>query len=631
MRSIRVSYQLISLLIFSLLWCIETKAQAPLTDFSAAYREYLPLLGINPSKLKNELAEKLDRPAIPIERMQQHLLLSLANNQLVFAQEAINHADSGLALAKNSGELWLLNYLKLAKSTALDLAGEPSTSLILANEALEWSTNNNHLSLMTKSLLTRGAAYNTLRDPIKALTDTQKAYSLAPIEDPLIAKAQIAGLIALVYEYRRENLSAIRYFEEAVDYHRKHERWRDLGDVLYGLGRANLNIGKTELGKQQLAESIEVARKVEDYQGVAYGLKELAGSEYRAENIDLADAMYSEALIIFEESQNVFTLSDVLMWLAQIQIDKGNIEPAQAYLDRAEKVINKEVMTGHHFRLEETKASAFELVGDYKSAYALLKKTYPQREKLLRSQYSKQFEELKDKFELEKLDSENRILEKEHSLTRSSLELEIRKNDYLYLFALLVIVICVLLVFILLRARQSRQEFERLSMTDELTQLANRRSVFQVLERQIDLSHRNNEPLTVAIIDLDYFKKINDQFGHGAGDKVLVAFSELCQSQIRKTDIIGRIGGEEFLIALPNTNANDALRLLNKLRELTLCLPKKYDLSELSSANEKMVSISIGLAEIQKDETQEKLFSRADTSLYKAKRNGRNQIHVAES
>jgi diguanylate cyclase (GGDEF)-like protein len=601
----------------------------PLIELTPTFREYVSQLGVNPNIVINQLSGQQPAFTAPIDKAQQHLLLSLAYNKQVHPKEALFHADAGLALLEQQSQPWLVHYLKITKGVALDLSGNPDVSVKLASEALEWAETNNHTSLLIKALMARSLAFNTLRSPVEALRDAQRAYSMAPIDHPQIAKAQIAANIALVYEYRRQPERALPYFEEAVNYHRKHERWRDLGDVLYGLGQANILIKNTKIGMRQLEESIQVARKVDDIQGVAYGLKQLAGLEFKEKNFDKAESMFKEALSIFEQSGNAYTRSDCIMWLARIAVERQQPQVAFAYLARAELLINKKSMPGHYFRLQEQMSETYKAVGDLERAYAILKENYPNRLQMLKKQYINEFEELKNEFELNKLDNENQLLEKDNLLKTSILESQIKKNQYLYLLVTLTLVICILLIFILHKARQSKRKFEQLSMIDDLTKLANRRNVFQMLNRQIALSSRHNEDLTVAVIDLDFFKNINDEYGHTMGDHVLVEFAKLCQSTLRKTDLIGRIGGEEFLVALPKTNVEGATLILNKLKEATVLLPKtSTQLAPLNSEDSKL-SISIGITQLMKSDSRDKIFTRADEALYKAKENGRNQIQAA--
>ena len=157
---------------------------------------------------------------------------------------------------------------------------------------------------------------------------------------------------------------------------------------------------------------------------------------------------------------------------------------------------------------------------------------------------------------------------------------------------------------------------------DTLTGLFNRNAYNQRLRDEFARYKRYGSPFALAIWDIDYFKKINDTFGHKAGDKVLVLTAQQLQEHTRDTDFIGRFGGEEFVMLLSSTSKEAGLGLADQLREL---------ISKTGfNANGKSVPITIscGITEINEDDTEETLFERADKALYEAKNKGRNQCCV---
>lgn len=149
----------------------------------------------------------------------------------------------------------------------------------------------------------------------------------------------------------------------------------------------------------------------------------------------------------------------------------------------------------------------------------------------------------------------------------------------------------------------------------------NRRFINQKLQEEISKFKRYKTPFSILLIDVDFFKRINDLYGHDKGDLIIKEISSLIQKNIRNTDIFARWGGEEFLILTPNSDLKAALTLANSLREF-------IEKNDFKMEKDK-VTISIGVSTYNENLTQEKLIKLADNALYKAKGNGRNRVEIA--
>nr|WP_285899550.1 sensor domain-containing diguanylate cyclase [Pseudomonas boanensis] len=162
----------------------------------------------------------------------------------------------------------------------------------------------------------------------------------------------------------------------------------------------------------------------------------------------------------------------------------------------------------------------------------------------------------------------------------------------------------------------------RLATTDPLTGALNRRAFEERAEQELQRARRQRTALCLALLDLDHFKRINDRHGHQTGDEVLRQFSHLCQQQARRTDLFARYGGEEFILVLPDTAAESATHLLERIRQTLECL-------ELQSPDGPLrVSVSIGLAALTEDQDLLGLQAAADAALYQAKERGRNRVEL---
>jgi diguanylate cyclase (GGDEF)-like protein len=162
-----------------------------------------------------------------------------------------------------------------------------------------------------------------------------------------------------------------------------------------------------------------------------------------------------------------------------------------------------------------------------------------------------------------------------------------------------------------------KNELEFLSCTDFLTGIRNRRHFQQSIEEESKRAKRYASPLSMVIFDIDYFKQVNDEYGHNVGDEVLIEYTKLVDSVLRANDIFCRIGGEEFIILLPNTKRDDAALIAEKLRQMIESSKKIIP-----------ITMSFGVVEYIKGEETEAIFKRADKALYKAKDSGRNIVVV---
>jgi diguanylate cyclase len=167
------------------------------------------------------------------------------------------------------------------------------------------------------------------------------------------------------------------------------------------------------------------------------------------------------------------------------------------------------------------------------------------------------------------------------------------------------------------------EEVANLVREDQLTGALNRRGMDEAFEKEIARARRAAAPLSLALLDIDHFKKLNDSLGHQAGDRALVHLARVVRNLLRPTDVLARYGGEEFLILLPESTADDGRQVMQRVqRELT----KEFFLHD----NQKvLITFSAGVAEMQAGEERDSLIGRADAAMYRAKAAGRNRVELA--
>ena len=165
--------------------------------------------------------------------------------------------------------------------------------------------------------------------------------------------------------------------------------------------------------------------------------------------------------------------------------------------------------------------------------------------------------------------------------------------------------------------KENNEELEKIATTDYLTGAFNRVYFDKIIKNELTKCKEQQQVFSILLLDIDYFKKVNDLYGHNEGDRVLLQFSKLISSHLREKDPFARWGGEEFVVLLSNIDTKNATIVAEKLRQIT----ENFEFSK-----EYSITCSVGISEFQKNDTTEELFNRADNALYYAKENGRNLV-----
>ncbi|MGB1263199.1 MAG: tetratricopeptide repeat-containing diguanylate cyclase [Cognaticolwellia sp.] len=597
-------------------------SMAKITELSSDIRQHLPLLTQDPALLV-ELIQKSERNDFPpVITAQRAWLLSEAYFALYYPKKAMQQARRGLAAITQQNQPWLYYRLVLAQSSAFDLQGEPLKGLAGTTEALNWAIDHENKALQLDALFIRGMLLTTLLEYTGALQDLQQAYPLTPQPDSVVNKGNVANMIGQVYTYRGEPALSIPFIEESIDYHRQHQQKLELSMSLFNLGKAYKGNKNLQISIELFRESLELSQQLQDIQGEAYALKELADINILHQQYALATTQLSQAKAIFAQSDNPYMQFETASLFVELALRQNQTKLAWQYFLEAKQYLDPNSMPLHQLTLDEIRARILAAEKDYQQAYQLLDDIINQKQKIYNQRSSSKLHQLRSQYELEVKEQRNQLLENENQLSKIRLAQQQQSNKLVWLYFAMAVLVCSMLAFMFYRSLRNRKNLLRLASEDGLTRLYNRRKTMELLQREFEMTQRYELPLCVAIIDLDLFKQINDNFGHGVGDKVLKQFANLCKNTFRHTDIIGRIGGEEFLIALPHTHRDDAERLLDELRNKVTSIANTLAIANLS------VSISCGLCQHTDQKDIEALIAHADAALYNAKETGRNRVEV---
>lgn len=299
----------------------------------------------------------------------------------------------------------------------------------------------------------------------------------------------------------------------------------------------------------------------------------------------------------------------------------GRINQALAHLDQAKRIAKQEQLDSNSYLLE-LEAVIKHYQKDYDASLLLFFETLDEVVKKYNVTTAKTTEQSRILMETQVRELENQRLRIQNDLKQAYLNDISIKNTWLKWLISIVSLFLLLLLVLVWYIRKVSKINHLHATTDELTQISNRRQILHNLHCLIRAASKTHQPLCVAMLDIDYFKKINDHCGHLIGDLVLIEVARVAQNSLRPNDLIGRLGGEEFLLVMPNTTLAQASVLCESVRTAL------HDITFKDLEREKLfVSGSFGVATlIAENEKSETLIHRADMALYYAKQNGRDQI-----
>ena len=390
----------------------------------------------------------------------------------------------------------------------------------------------------------------------------------------------------------------------------------------HNLGKAYENLAAWDDARQAFEATLAISREIGYRRGEAYALRGLAG--VRNAQGDAAGALNLLALAEPLQRQTQDTRLK-----AQIQLQRGLAlqlmkRPAESLvvLNEALDVFKSADSQAELAATYRALAATLADLGDWRRAYERQADFKALSDRLLQRQLDQRFATLKVAFDSEAKDKENQLLLREREAAEAALD-QARKASRLQVAVIaLAALLTLLLAWMALRMRRASQRMRLLAMTDELTGLPNRRAVLARLDAQ--LGRAEGSGCAVLIADLDDFKSINDRLGHAIGDEVLRAVGAVLTEAVREPVIAGRLGGEEFLVVLPETGIEAARQAAERIRQLVGAI----DTSRWFDDRRLTVSIGVTAARSAQD-TQGDLLHRADAALYQAKRDGRDQVVVA--
>ena len=373
------------------------------------------------------------------------------------------------------------------------------------------------------------------------------------------------------------------------------------------------------------ARSISVS--LGDTQGVAFADMRVCETLSALNQFQAARPSCDNAARVFAASKTTDELKETEGLLADIDLSEGRPREALSTLNGVLDHNGTDMAPRGVSIAYRTRARAYAALHDYNRAYSNLEE-FVRRDRAENLERSSRLQEtVKERAVAEREIARNALLQRQLDLTQQR---ETRQKETLRWVALANtagVLIIALLSYILYAYLRHRRQLMRLATEDNLTGIPNRGRTIELATAALEAAVAHSRALTVAIIDLDHFKAINDRCGHAAGDHVLREFARVGRGALRATDVLGRWGGEEFLLILPDTTLDAALATVERLRVLALAI--QLPAADADKEAPLRITFSAGLATTADGaRSLDEIIARADAALYEAKNEGRDLVRI---
>jgi diguanylate cyclase (GGDEF)-like protein len=491
------------------------------------------------------------------------------------------------------------------------------------NTALKIATEISDSKLIADALSTRAALAALKGDLAQALEDFQLAqsyYELTKIPYWIYYNlSEIGNTYRRMGDFQR----ALTLMEEVEQFHEKRADLGSIDNTRYVRALILDDIGDHEQAQNIYITLLENAYKSDDKALISTMLVTYADSLLQADNISEAKKLLNKAEPMLDQSFDPDNWSLWHLLKAKSNYADGNYELALTHIKSAEPSMSSQDNFRYLAWIQNVKSKTLAKLGKWQQAYEA-DVAYNNTQELLASKLREQnTTRMRIEFDAARKEIENKTLKAEKTVQQARLQsLEERKRWQAVVISLSVILLAVILIWAYRQFKRARL-MHKMAMTDELTRLPNRRSIHAKALQTMNEARETKTPMSLLVFDVDYFKRINDTWGHEIGDRVLKKISTAAQLAMRSNDCVGRTGGEEFMVILPDSPLDSAAKVAQRLCD---CIAQ-IDMKEID--DNLVVTISLGVAQLSDvDTTVSLLTQRADNALYRAKDTGRNRVEV---
>jgi len=488
--------------------------------------------------------------------------------------------------------------------------------------ATQLENNLQQYSTKEKIIILRALAYYyTDTDALKkTLNVALEGLELALTDHDSASQGYFFRKIADAYNYLDEKDKAVYYAKKSVIAYEKTQDGLFTAKAYWSLGNVLLEIKKSKEALIYLNKALVYFKKVNMQKGLAFAQYSIASIEYLQENYDKALTLTKQNIELARfagvhdmQLASLILLADI--YIKQDLLDKANEANDEVFLklNKFSRSIYKADFLSKRYELKRRLNHTDEAFEAIEQKLFYTKKHYE-------ATSESNIKALQIKFEVKEKEEKITRLEFEKNINRFQVIKEHQQKTIWRLSTAIAVIL--VLVSVLLFNRQVRQhkKYQAMSLTDYLTNSLNRRGIMQKANELL-----TDRAVSIAIVDLDYFKNINDKFGHDVGDLVLIKFAQAAKDSLSNNDIFGRYGGEEWLFVLNTQDIHE----INTTFEILASKVLKYCSEIEALPSKENITFSAGVAISNADcNSLDILIKRADKQLYKAKENGRNQVII---
>jgi diguanylate cyclase (GGDEF)-like protein len=521
--------------------------------------------------------------------------------------------------------LWIATSLRaqdaqqlLDRGQALDDAGRLDEAVRDYTAARDLAERTGARKLVAQALTHLGYIHYYRGETNTALVELRRAYDIATtIDDPELQRTALST-IAHVYadtpvgQYDR----AIEYYRQLLPLYEAAGEGTEVADTLYNLGSTLERKGDLGAALEDYRRALAAEEKLGRRDEAAYVKRSIGTTLVKLDRAREALPLFESALRVFRDSKDGDREAQVRQSRGVAYRRLGRLDEAFADLEASRAFFATQNNTRFLEKSEDELALAYSAAGRWEDAFRSRTAQAALQKQLADKLRADDTARLRVQFDSAKKEQENRALARENAAAA-----RIRRLQTIIL--ILGGVIIVVLVALAFRLVRNGRRMRTMAMTDELTRLPNRRHLLTVAHEELRRTRGSGDAFSLVALDLDHFKRINDTWGHHAGDVVLQRVAHACRTVLRPGDRIGRTGGEEFTVLLPSTSSRDALTVADRLRIAV----EAIDCTDIDPSLR--VTISLGVAEwSDADGTLDRITARADEALYRAKERGRNRVEL---